>query len=45
MTALFNYARGLGAGDEAAMAQAKVQVTQIETKLADVLRRPLAAAS
>jgi hypothetical protein len=35
VTALFNYARGLGAGDEAAMAEAKVQVTQIEGKLAD----------
>jgi hypothetical protein len=35
VTGLFNYARGLGAGDEAAMAQAKVQVTQIEGKLAD----------
>ena len=35
VTGLFNYARGLGAGDETAMAQAKVQVTQIEGKLAD----------
>ena len=35
VTGLFNYARGLGAGDETAMAQAKLQVTQIEDKLAD----------
>jgi len=35
VTGLFNYARGLGAGDETAMAEAKVQVTQIEGKLAD----------
>ena len=35
VTGLFNYARGLGANDQAAMAQAKVQVTQIEGKLAD----------
>jgi hypothetical protein len=35
VAALFNYARGLGAGDETAMAQAKLQVTQIEAKLAD----------
>jgi hypothetical protein len=35
VTGLFNYARGLGAGDETAMAQAKVQVTQIEGRLAD----------
>jgi hypothetical protein len=34
VTALFNYARGLGDNDQAAMAQAKVQVTQIEGKLA-----------
>ena len=35
VTGLFNYARGLGAGDETAMAEAKLQVTQIEDKLAD----------
>jgi hypothetical protein len=35
VTALFNYARGLGANDQAAMAQAKVQVTQYEGQLAD----------
>jgi hypothetical protein len=35
VTSLFNYARGLGANDQAAAAQAKVQVTQIEGKLAD----------
>ena len=35
VTGLFNYARGLGAGDETAMAEAKVQVTQNEGKLAD----------
>jgi hypothetical protein len=35
VTALFNYARGLGANDQGATAQAKVQVTQIEHKLAD----------
>ena len=35
VTGLFNYARGLGANDEAAKAQAEVQVTQIESKLAD----------
>ena len=34
VTALFNYARGLGANDEAAMAQAKLSASQIETKLA-----------
>ncbi|HST64023.1 MAG TPA: hypothetical protein VLM05_02445 [Mycobacteriales bacterium] len=33
--ALFNYAGGLGADDQAAMAQAKVSVTSIESKLAD----------
>jgi hypothetical protein len=32
--ALFNYAGGLAAGDRAAMAQAKVSVTQVESKLA-----------
>jgi hypothetical protein len=35
VAALFNYARGLGAGDQTVMAQAKVQVTQIEGQLAD----------
>jgi hypothetical protein len=35
VTGLFNYARGLGANDQAAAAQAKVQVTQVEGKLAD----------
>jgi hypothetical protein len=34
VTALFNYARGLGDNDQAAMAQAKVSVTGIEGKLA-----------
>lgn len=34
VTALFNYARGLGDNDQAAMAQAKVSVTGIESKLA-----------
>jgi hypothetical protein len=34
VTALFNYARGLGENDQAAMAQAKVQVTNIEGQLA-----------
>jgi hypothetical protein len=35
VTGLFNYARGLGANDQAAVAQSKLQVTQIEGKLAD----------
>jgi hypothetical protein len=35
VTALFNYARGLGENDQATMAQAKAQVTTIEGKLAD----------
>jgi hypothetical protein len=35
VTALFNYARGLGANDQATMAQAKASATQIESKLAD----------
>ena len=35
VTGLFNYARGLGAGDQAAAAQAKAQVTQNEQKLAE----------
>lgn len=34
VTALFNYARGLGENDQAAMAQAKASVTGIEGKLA-----------
>jgi hypothetical protein len=35
VTGLFNYARGLGANDQAAMAQAKLQVTQNEGKVAE----------
>jgi hypothetical protein len=35
VTGLFNYARGLGDNDQAAMAQAKVQVTKVEGQLAD----------
>jgi hypothetical protein len=35
VTALFNYAVGLGDNDQAAMAQAKVQVTKVEGQLAD----------
>jgi hypothetical protein len=34
VTALFNYAPGLGANDQAAMAQTKLSASQIETKLA-----------
>jgi hypothetical protein len=35
VTALFNYARGLSAQDQAAAAQAKVEVTEYEGQLAD----------
>jgi hypothetical protein len=35
VTALFNYAGGLGENDQAVMAQAKVSVTTIESQLAD----------
>jgi hypothetical protein len=39
VTSLFNYARGLGANDQAAVAQAKVQVTGYEGQLADFFAR------
>jgi hypothetical protein len=50
VTALFNYARGLGANDQGAMAQAKVEANEYEDQLAQFFatqsegRLPLAAA-